>query len=151
MQYAINNNGWKDEGFPDSFQAERLSYLAGLTINEQDKVFCHSDFHCENILVDDDLNVYLIDFADAMFAPAEYEQAYIASALFCFEKPYMIGYFGDYTVEGIVNLCMAWLPVHAWGHATVEGNLKSVDEITSLTVLREKLYECVSVLSARNR
>jgi serine/threonine protein kinase len=143
MQYAKDNNGWKDEGFPDSFQAERLSYLDSLCISQQDKVYCHSDFHCENILVDDNLNIYLIDFADAMFAPAEYEQAYIASALFCFEKPYMTGYFGEYDVEDIVYLCMTWLPVHAWGHSTAEGNLESVDDISSFAVMRERLRKLI--------
>ena len=63
--------------------------------------------------------------------------------LFCFEKPYMMGYFGDYDVDDIVNLCMTWLPVHAWGHATTKGNLDFVDSITSFAVMRERLYEFV--------
>jgi serine/threonine protein kinase len=144
MHYAMNNKGWNDEGFPGSFQAERLSYLSGLCINEQDKVYCHSDFHCENILIDDNLKVYLIDFADAMYAPATYERAYVVSALFCFEKPYMAGYFGgDYDVEEIVDLCMTWLPIHAWGHATTQGNFNAVKEISSFAIMREKLRELV--------
>jgi thiamine kinase-like enzyme len=143
MKYAMDNNGWKDEGFPESFQVERLAYLADFHIDEQDKSYCHSDFHCENILVDDDLNVYLIDFADAMFAPAEYEQAYIASALFCFEKPYMMGYFDDYAVNDIVDLCMTWLPIHAWGHSTIVGNFESVEDISSFAVLRKRLQKFI--------
>ena len=74
-----------------------------------------------------------------MFAPAMYEQAYIASALFCFEKPYMIGYFGNYAVQAIVDLCMTWLPIHAWGHATIDGNFESLEDISSFAVLQEKL------------
>jgi len=35
----------------------------------------------------------------------------------------MLGYFGDYNADDIADLCMKWLPIHAWGHATVEGNL----------------------------
>jgi len=143
MQYAKNNEGWNNDGFPESFQKERLEYLDNLFINEEDKVYCQSDFHCENILVDDELNVYIIDFADAMFAPAEYEQAYVVSALFCFEKPYMTGYFGDYSVEDILDLCMNWLPVHAWGNSTVEGNLEFVEDITSFAVLRERLRNLI--------
>jgi serine/threonine protein kinase len=143
MEYAIKNNGWKDERFPESLQAERLANLADFYINEQDKVYCHSDFHCGNILVDENLNVYLIDFADAMFAPVEYEKAYITSALFCFEKPYMTGYFGDYTVDDITDLCMAWLPVHAWGHATIVGNFESVEDISSFSILRERLKNLI--------
>ena len=143
MQYAIGNDGWSKYGFPASFQAERLAYLANLHIDESKKVYCHGDWNCDNVLLDDKLNVYIIDFADAMYAPIEYEIVYIVSALFCFEKPYMIGYFGDYDVDEILNMCMEWLPVHAWGHATIKGNLTDVTEINSFAVMREKLREVI--------
>ena len=141
IQYSKSSKDWNDEGFPDSFQVERLAYLAGFHIDECDKVYCHGDLHVENILVYKDLNVYIIDFADAMFAPKEYEQAYVASGLFCFEKPYMKGYFGEYTADEIVDLCMTWLPVHAWGYYTVGENLKPAKDITSFAVMKKRLYK----------
>jgi len=55
----------------------------------------------------------------------------------------MLGYFGEYTVEDIVNLCMNWLPIHVWGHSTIVGNLKPVSEITSFAILREKLHDLI--------
>jgi len=143
MQYAIDFDGWDKFGFPKSFQEERLAYLANMHINEGSKVYCHGDWNCDNILLDDKLNVYVIDFADAMHAPIEYEIVYIASALFCFEKPYMVGYFGDYNVEDILEMCMKWLPVHAWGHATTKGNLGDVSEISSFAAMQEKLYDLI--------
>ena len=144
--FAKSSRDWVDhEGFPESFEAERQAYLADFRIDENKKVYCHGDFHAGNVLVDDKMNVYIVDFADAMYAPAEYELLYIVSALFCFDKPYMVGYFGgDYSVSGIVDLCMTWLPVHAWGHATTEGNLGNVAEIVSLAVLRERLEELIT-------
>ena len=151
MEYAADNKGWSKEGFPASFQSERLAYLAEFNIEDYEKVYCHGDWTCENIIVDDQLNVYLIDFADAMYAPAEYDRAYVASALFCFEQPYMTGYFGEYDVEDIVNLCMTWLPVHAWGHATTEGNLESVEEITSFAVMRSRLHELIKAEKEREK
>jgi aminoglycoside phosphotransferase (APT) family kinase protein len=143
MQHAFDDEEWEDEGFPASFQEERLSYLRNFRMDDREKVYCHGDFHVENILVDDNLNVYIVDFADAMYAPAEYEQVYVVSALFCFEKPYMVGYFGDYTVEDIVNLCMTWLPIHVWGHSTVVGNLKLVADIVSLEVMQNRLRDLI--------
>ena len=144
LDYAKSSKDWLEEGFPQSFEAERQIYLANFHINESEKVYCHGDFHCGNVLIDDEMNVYIVDFADAMFAPAEYELLYVISALFCFERPYMVGFFGgDYDVDDIVNLCMIWLPVHAWGHATTEGNLKKIDDITSFAVLRERLRELI--------
>jgi len=143
MQHALADEEWEDEGFPMSFQKERLAYLSAFDITQYAKVYCHGDLHAENILVDDNLNVYIIDFADAMYAPAEYEHVYAASGLFCFEEPYMKGYFGNYAVQDIVDLCMTWLPIHVWGHSTIVGNLKPVSEITSLAVLREKLHSLI--------
>jgi aminoglycoside phosphotransferase (APT) family kinase protein len=143
-QYAIQSDVWDKEGFPPSFQKERLAYLNDFHIDESAKAYCHGDFHFDNVLIDDDKKAYLIDFADAMYAPAPYEQVYVLSAFFCFEKPYMTGYFGgDYNVEEIVDLCMIWLPVHAWGHATIKGNFDTVEEISSFTVMREKLQKLI--------
>ena len=143
MQYAVANPEWEEEGFPASFQEELRDYLTHMHINECEKVYCHGDFHAENILVDDKLNVYIIDFADAMYAPPGYEHVYAASALFSFEKPYMTGYFGDYAVDDIVDLCMKWLPVHAWGHSTIEDHFKPVADITSFAVLRSRLHNLI--------
>jgi aminoglycoside phosphotransferase (APT) family kinase protein len=148
MQYAKGNRStmdWDKNGFPESLQKERSDYLENLFISKNEKVYCHGDFHCQNILVDDSLNVYIVDFADAMYAPVEYELVYVVSALFCFEEPYMTGYFGEYKVDDIVDLCMTWLPIHAWGHATTEGNLGDVAEIKSFADMREKLYDLIKM------
>ena len=94
-------------------------------------------------MIDEQGKATIIDFADAMYAPAEYELIYIVSSLFCFEKPYMMGYFGDYDVEEMADFCMKWLPIHAWGHATTEGNLKPAEEITSFAIMRAKLIDLI--------
>jgi serine/threonine protein kinase len=150
IEHSKNDGEWAACGFPPSFLKERLEYLNTLKIENRDKVYCQCDFHAENVLVDKDLNVYLIDFADAMYVPKEYEKAYVASALFCFEKPYMTGFFGDYKTEEIVELCMTYLPFHAWGHSTLAGNFKPVSEITSFKVMREKLRELIEKEKAAN-
>ncbi|MCL2198215.1 MAG: aminoglycoside phosphotransferase family protein [Defluviitaleaceae bacterium] len=143
-EYALASEDWREEeNFPEAFLAERLAYLDDFHIAENEKVYCHGDFHAENVLVDDGLNVYVVDFADAMHAPVGYEQVYVVSALFCFERPYMEGYFGEYDVDEIVDLCMTWLPVHAWGHGTTAENLKPASEITSFEIMRKRLRELV--------
>jgi len=144
MQYALETEDWDKEGFPVSFQRERLAYLSHFCMTDKEKVYCHGDLHIENILVDEELGVYIIDFADAMYAPAEHEEAYIVSGLFCFDKAYLMGYYGNYEVNDVVDLCMAWLPIHTWGHATVAANLKPVDEIVSFDVMRQRLFALVA-------
>lgn len=142
MQYAIGNEEWKREGFSDSFLAELAKYLNDFRIGQ--KVYCHGDIHEGNIVVDDDLNVSLIDFADAMYAPADYELVYIVSSLFGFEKPYMEGFFGGkYNIDDILELCMAWLPVHAWSHGLLAEMIGPAEEITSFTVMRKRLKDWI--------
>ena len=141
MAYAIKNSGWEDEGFPESFCGELAAYLKNFQMGQ--KVYCHGDLHGGNIIIDDDMNVFIIDFADAMYAPPEYEQVYVIGGFFDFEQPYMEGYFGgSYDIEDIIELCMKWLPVHAWAHSGVDA-LKPAAEITSLDVMRERLREYI--------
>lgn len=144
---AINNNSWSD--YPPSFNKERLSYLAGLHIDKGDKVYCHGDLNADNIFVDDNFELRIIDFADGMSAPAEYEEALIVCELFCFEKPYMIGYYGDYTVEGITELCAAWLPVHDFGGDIVRDRIGPASLITSLDIMKERLFDMIKTEKER--
>jgi len=173
MAFAICNDGWKEEGFPESFLAELSAYLKNFRMGQ--KVYCHGDLHEGNVLVSEsvkeanlsffhqnifafrkegfarlegmesNMNVSIIDFADAMYAPAEYELVYIVSSLFGFEKPYMEGYFGqDYAVDDILELCMTWLPVHAWSHGLLAETIGPAQEITSFAVMRERLRDWIN-------
>jgi len=143
LRYALTDKEWNEAGFPESFRVERLEYLKNVNICDKDKVYCHGDIHSENVLVDDDFNLFIIDFGDAMYAPLEFDRAYIVSGLFCFEKPYLIGYYGEYNVGDIVELCMKWLPIHVWGHAVVSANLKPVSAITSFEIMHKRLDELI--------
>jgi len=138
MGYATEHNEWRDEGFPESFVADVQKYLANFQISE--KVYCHGDMHCDNVIIDENLDICIIDFADAMYAPVEYEHVYVASCFCEFSRPYLEGYFGDnYTVKHILDLCMTWLPIHAWGHSTLPANIGPAKDITSFDVMQEKL------------
>ena len=142
IKFASCNVGWKIKGFPESFLAELSAFLENFNMGQ--KVYCHGDFHEGNILVDDNMKVSLVDFADAMYAPAEYELVYIVSSLFGFEKPYMEGYFGEnYVVDDILELCMMWLPVHAWTYGMLAEIIGPAEEITSFAVMRERLKDWI--------
>lgn len=141
IENAKRNDGWLD--YPDSFNQERIEYIANMKIEQSKKVYCHGDLNPDNIFVDCNLDLYIIDFADSVYAPCEYEQALIACELFCFEKPYMLGYFGNYDVKEIVDLCATWLPIHDSGEHTLRCNIGPSSEITSLRVMRERLYNLI--------
>jgi serine/threonine protein kinase len=141
IENAKNNARW--QGYSDSFNDEREACLSSIHIDENDKVYCHGDLNPDNIFVDENMILYIMDFADAMYAPAGYEQALITCELFCFEKPYMTGYFGDYSVEVITDLCAKWLPLHDSGEHTLRCNIGPASEIVSFSVMRERLYNMI--------
>jgi len=55
----------------------------------------------------------------------------------------MTGYYGEYKSEDIVDLCMAWLPVYSNGYGVIEGHLKSVGDIVSFHIMRERLFDLI--------
>jgi serine/threonine protein kinase len=127
-----------------------MDYLSDIVIDEDEKVYCHGDLNPDNIFIEENLNLYIMDFADAMYAPAGYEQALIACELFCFEKPYMTGYFGYYSPHDITDLCATWLPLHDSGEHTLRCNIGPASEVTSFQVMRERLYKMIEAERGRN-
>ena len=138
---SIRNGRWMD--FPVRFNRERVAYLEKLHMDKSDKVYVHGDLNPDNVLIDANGELYLIDFADAVLAPVSYEQSVVACELFCFEKPYMLGYFGDYKVADIVELCRNGMLIHDFGGDILRHSIGPADEISSLEVLRERLYHIV--------
>jgi len=127
--------------FPLSFQYERREYLKKYEM--KNPVYVHGDMNPDNVLVDAKGKLYIVDFADAVLAPAEYELAAIVCELFCFEKPYMDGYFGEYDAAGLAEKCFEGLLLHDFGYNIIRSNLGRIDEITSLAVLKKRLYTAI--------
>ncbi|MCL1913719.1 MAG: aminoglycoside phosphotransferase family protein [Eubacteriaceae bacterium] len=147
VENAINYNEW--HGYPQTFKEERLGKLAMMDIDKQARVFCHGDLNSDNVFIDrSSLVLSLIDFADAVFAPAGYEHALVACELFAFEAPYMQGFFGSYIIDEIVDLCATWLPVHDSGEFVLANKIGPLSEIASFDVMRERLHKLASSKAA---
>lgn len=127
--------------FPRSFQQERRKYLEQYKGSSQ--VYVHGHLNPDNVLVDHNGKLYIIDFADAVIAPPEYEFAAIVCELFCFEKPYIIGYFGEYNIEELAEKCFNAILMHDFGAGIIECNLGRINGIASLSVLKERL--CIAI------
>lgn len=127
--------------FPLSFQNERREYLKQHKIAAP--VYVHGDLNPDNVWIDTKGKLYIIDFADAVLAPPEYELAAVVCELFCFEKPYMDGYFGDYDAIELAEKCFDGLLLHDFGYNIIRCNFGRIDEITSLDVLRERIYTAI--------
>ncbi|MFP3388107.1 aminoglycoside phosphotransferase family protein [Brevibacillus sp. SIMBA_040] len=129
-------NRW--EKYTKYFRKERLNYIHTHDFGE--KVFVHGDLNGDNILLTRDQKLYIIDFADAVLAPAVYEHALIACELFQFDKAFMIGYFGNYNIDEITELVFNGILIHDFGGDVIEQYVGQLSEFDSLRILRERLY-----------
>lgn len=141
IKRAIKAKRWSK--FADRFQQERMDWL--YKYKEEEKVFVHGDLNPDNILIDKDMNIYIIDFADSIQAPYEYELAALLCETFEFEYPYMKGFFGaDYDVSDIANKILQALLMHDFGENIIKNNFGEPEEITGLSDLHNRIYSAIS-------
>jgi serine/threonine protein kinase len=136
--YAVNGKNKRWNKYSERFRTERLEYLHNDAPGE--KIFVHGDLCYDNLIIDNNGNIFIIDFADSVIAPQVYEHAHLASVLFNFDKPYLQGYFGEYRADNLVDLCLNGLLIHDFGGDIISQNVAKVNEITCLNDLREKLH-----------
>jgi thiamine kinase-like enzyme len=141
IKRAQNNKRWNC--FPDKFNKERLDFLERYRIH--DEVYVRGDLNPDNILIGNNGKLYIIDFADAFIAPVEYEWAVVACELFCFEKPYIKGFFGNMSDEEIAKKCFEGLLLHDYGVNIIRDNIGRPEEIDDLSILKEHLYKSICI------
>jgi len=127
---------WQD--CSGNFKRERLEYLNSHDFGE--KIFIHGDLCEDNFIIDDKGNIYIIDFADAVLSPQCYEHAHIASSgLFNFDKSYLRGYFGEYNIDELADICFDGILLHEFGKWIITDGLAKIEEINCLADLRERI------------
>ncbi len=82
----------------------------------------------ENIIVGDDGDVFLIDFADSRLAPYHYEWPPLVFALFGCDAVMMEAYFGDYRHDGFYDMLTLSMAIHEFGGPLV----KQICELSGL-------------------
>ena len=128
------------EKYPVRFQEERAAWVEAQEFGEV--VFCHGDLCGDNMLIDPQGEIFIIDFADAVLAPIDYEHALLA-AEFNFDPALMRGYFGDEPPEALARRCFEGLLIHDFGGDIVAFSITKPEELVSLEALRRKVYEKV--------
>ncbi len=106
-------------------------------ISSTNKVYCHGDLTEDNIIITDQLDVYILDFADAVCAPFIYEYAPLIVDAFSFDKDFIEGFFGVMDIQELLSLTIHGLLIHEYGYQTIKTYFKNVTDIEKL---REKIY-----------
>ncbi|MCL2298795.1 MAG: aminoglycoside phosphotransferase family protein [Firmicutes bacterium] len=133
------NRQWRWGKFPEQFKKERLAYKNAHEFGE--KVFVHADIGSDNMILSTDGELYIIDFADAVMAPIEYEHALVAIDVFEFDPALLHGFFGNYTASGLAELCFNGLLIHDFGGDTIEEHIGKPSEFQCLDDLRTRLKQ----------
>ncbi len=129
---------WKT--YSNKFQQERFNYIKNYKYDNF--VFVHGDLHPGNVLVTSDNNICLIDFGEATIAPKFYEQSYIISTLFNFDKVLVKSYLGHYDLNKITKLCFNGILIHDFGgdivkRITKQETINCLDDL--IKIIKQKL------------
>ena len=106
-------------------------------ISSTKKVYCHGDLTEDNIIITDQLDVYILDFADAVCAPFIYEYAPLIVDAFSFDKDFIEGFFGVMNINELLSITIHGLLIHEYGYQTIKTCFKNVKDIETL---RQKIY-----------
>lgn len=140
---CLNNTRW--DIFPESFQNDRKSIIKKISLDNC--VYTHGDLTAENIIIGEDNNVKIIDFADSRIAPPFYEWPPIVFALFRCDPIMMIAYFGNYHNDVFYEQLTMSLLVHDFGAGIVRQlcELKniSISSITNVSHLKDFVIFCL--------
>ena len=117
--------------FPQSFQKERRAYIKAHDFGKF--VLVHGDLNGDNILVTPQGELMVLDFADAVMAPVEYEHALVA-ATFGYDKAFLQGFFENDT-ERLAERCFNGTLLHEFGGTIIADRLGDSADFDSLEQL----------------
>lgn len=114
-------------------------------VDMSDKVLVHGDITGDNVLVDDNGNIQLIDFADSCIAPKCYELVATTFELFRCERDYIDEFKGDMDIEIFADELMNGLALHDFGADIIkefcERYRYDINEMKSLNDVRQAFLE----------
>lgn len=132
--------------FPECFRQSRNAYVESHPFSSY--VYTHGDLTGENMIVGDDGEVFIIDFADSRLAPYEYEWPPIVFALFGCDPVMMEAYFGACHGDGFYDRLTLSMVVHEFGATLIkqicETSGIALDTITNMEQLKALLVKSVN-------
>ncbi|MBR5312495.1 MAG: aminoglycoside phosphotransferase family protein [Clostridia bacterium] len=128
---------WED--FTAEFRRSREEYLRGYAHGTP--VYVHGDIHIDNAILDGQGRAWILDFADSVTAPAEYEYASLFPGLFRMEKAYLDGFFGkdQWTAADVAEKLTYGFCLHRFGGHIIRDLFGDCGVFRSVADLREAI------------
>ncbi len=101
--------------FTDGFNAERLAFIE--TMRHETRVLVHGDINNDNLLLTPDKEICILDFADACFAPPDYELPPVVFDTMHFDTAFLRGYVSKdgMDAETLAERCLRGVMMHDFG------------------------------------
>ena len=125
---TLDSKRWADA--PSMLREEQKRYLQ--TLKKEQFVYVHGDLTEDNLIIDDAGRLYVIDFADSLYAPASYEDMAVICDAFRFDPWFLKGYFGDMGSEEITERCIKGILCHEYGYQVVKNIVGPVNDLDEL-------------------
>jgi hypothetical protein len=93
----------------------------------------------DNIIIKGE-EIYILDFADSVCAPAIYEEMTVICDAFAFDLEFLKGYYSKLDITCIVDRCIDALLCHEYGFLVINNIFGKVDNIETLrSLIRRRL------------
>lgn len=99
-------------------------------------VFVHGDLTEDNIILDYDDQIFIIDFADAVLAPATYEDMPLIYDAFKFDNDFLGAYYEEIGIDRLIDKSIRAVLCHEYGYHTITNMF---GPIRTLKELRDKI------------
>ena len=138
---AMDDDEWDD--FPEDFRRSRADCIR--TYPHGTPVYVHGDIHVDNVLLGDDGKIWILDFADSVNAPVEYEYASLFPGLFRLETAYLDGFFGTgrWTPETVADMLAYGFCMHRFGGHIIDDLFEDRSMLHSVDDLREGIRQII--------
>lgn len=111
LNRALGSPKWS--AFSPGFLEERTEYLQTMPLDPL--VYVHGDITDDNLLLDARGRILLLDYADALLAPAWYEWAALFCGAFRLDPAYLEGFFQGPMPEDAIERCLHAILLHDFG------------------------------------
>lgn len=141
QERVIENKRWNK--FSDSIRAQIRDIVMNYKLSQY--VYVHGDITGDNVIIDTKDNLFIIDFADSLIAPVEYEYPAIVFDLFNFDVQMIHEYFKNLDYDIFIERLFIGTLLHEFGSYFVEViynkcTRKDISKLSDINEIKRLIY-----------